>query len=175
MPITVTTRASKGAPLTNTEMDANLNSLARDATEGLVGNSEVATTAEVTTGTDDFRYITALKLATRLTTLTDDVLTYTDHGGGEGTLDFLNGTIIIKYGTTGAVTGDASLTVAYPTAFPVATLRVLFTITNVLDSTTNAGIYSVSNFLPASFDANNGEGPGVSTNPFTFDYIAIGN
>lgn len=63
MAITVTTRAGKGSPLTNTEMDTNLTNLARSATTTQEGNIEIATTAEVTTGTDTTRAVTPAGVA----------------------------------------------------------------------------------------------------------------
>jgi len=46
MPITVVTRAGKGSPLTPTEMDTNITSLARDASQSVEGNVRFANSTE---------------------------------------------------------------------------------------------------------------------------------
>lgn len=182
MAIPVTTRAGKGSPLTNSEMDANLDSLARSATTSLEGNVRISTSAEAIAGTvtsDPVAAVDPVALQAALTDFIGNNIVFTDHGSGEGTLSFLNGSVIVKYGTTGAVTGGSGsdtgvpLTVTYPTAFPTDTLVVVVTMNGVLDDDTNAGFTTVDNFLPASFRLNLGENP-QSGNP-TFNYIAIGN
>jgi hypothetical protein len=53
----------------STAADARVNSLVPASSETAAGKAEIATSAEVTTGTDDARIVSPLKLATRLTAL----------------------------------------------------------------------------------------------------------
>lgn len=61
----------------------------KTATEGRIGFTQTATQDEITTGTDDFKYITPLKLATRKSTETLDgiIRTATQSEFNAGTLD----------------------------------------------------------------------------------------
>lgn len=57
---------------TQTRADARVNALVVQATETTSGKAEIATTAEVTTGSDDQRIVTPSKLAARYTALVGD-------------------------------------------------------------------------------------------------------
>lgn len=65
MAITVTTRSGKGTPLTQSEMDTNLNNLARSATTTQEGNVRLATDGETSTGTSNSIAVTPAGLASQ--------------------------------------------------------------------------------------------------------------
>jgi len=126
------------------------------ATETVKGVAEIATTAEVTAGTDDTRIVTPLKLAAYLPksggTVTGAILSsvaptasthLTNKAYVDGTVSkttngycILPNGLIMQWGKSAASTGEGPISVQFPIPFPSACLNV----TATADNTT--GLYS---------------------------------
>ena len=118
MAIPVTTRAGKGSPLTHTEMDTNLTSLARSATESQEGNIEIANQAEVNALNDSVKAVPPAYLGGGINS---HFSALGNSNNQEGFYRLPNG-LIVQWGQvniTSDVTGQ-EYTATYPTAFTTA-------------------------------------------------------
>ncbi|WP_430736413.1 gp53-like domain-containing protein [Pseudomonas anguilliseptica] len=124
-----------------------LRAAAANATEVLRGVLRVGTQAEVNAGTLDDVAVTPKKLrfGFSMSLTANGYITFPTWLGG----------LIVQWGTSGAVTYDARLTVNYPIAFPNACFAVLTNYKAPTTSTDHCQSYGVANVGTTSFQVEN--------------------
>ncbi len=154
MAITVTTRSGKGSPLTQTEMDTNLTSLARAATTDQAGNVELATVAETVAGTATNLAVTPEGVSEAITETTSS-FEFDFTQAAEGRYEFPGG-LLAQWGyqTIAASTTTITWPVAFQTIYTVYATDRSDSVPGGRDQTT--GLNAAPTATSAEFTTNTG-------------------
>ncbi|SED11446.1 gp53-like domain-containing protein [Pseudomonas anguilliseptica] len=136
------------------------------ATEVLKGILRIGTQAEVNAGTLDDVAVTPKKLrfGFSMSLTANGYITFPTWLGG----------LIVQWGTSGAVTYDARLTVSYPIAFPNACFAVLTNYKAPATQTDHCQSYGVANVGTTSFQVENQWVYGGNAGNFTAVWVGFG-